>query len=504
MVSVAFYTLGCKLNQLESESIADAFRRRGFAVFPREEKAGDPPPAPEPAFLSGREPDILIINTCTVTGKAEQKARRLIRGALRDYPFSRVLVTGCYAQMEAERLEALEGEIAAEKSPARASGNPWEKRLFVIPGGGKDRLLDLPDFLADLSPETGFRAWVESQKRGPEEAGEKSFRFSPGDFSFHSRAFLKIQDGCDNRCSYCRVSLARGGSRSEEAGRVLAALKALEEKGYAEAVLTGLNISQYRDPAGPESSGKSRDLAWLLGRLLEGTGEIRLRLSSLEPDGFSPELLEVISSPRIRPHFHLSVQSGSALILEKMRRSYRSAQVEDLVRRLRTVKDDPFLACDIITGFPGETGAEFEKTRELCRGIGFAWIHAFPYSPRPGTEAWTFRGKVGEREASCRVEELSSLARNGRREYVSRWIGRELEAITEAPRTEPSALPGNGEDLRAGVTENYLKVLIHPGKGLPPGRRLRCRLRDSTALPGWDRFDALAEAVPKARQGSAD
>ncbi|MDR2617294.1 MAG: tRNA (N(6)-L-threonylcarbamoyladenosine(37)-C(2))-methylthiotransferase MtaB [Treponema sp.] len=462
MPSAALYTLGCKLNQLESESIADAFRKEGFLVVPLGEDA------PE-------RPDILVINTCTVTSHSEQKARRAIRKALRDYPESALIVTGCYAQLEAEALEALE---AWEESPAG-------KRLFVIPGENKDRILDLPRFLTgNMSLGIPVKDLVRDfaapvPEGGCESAG--SFRFSPADFSFHSRAFLKIQDGCDNRCAYCRVSIARGKSRSLGAKEVLAGLKALEEKGYGEAVLTGVNISQYRDP-------QKRDLGGLLEYLLNETASIRLRLSSIEPGIFDPLFIRAVSHERVQPHFHLSLQSGSASVLARMGRSYTPAEAGEGISLLRAAKNDPFLACDIIAGFPGESQEEFEKTFEFCRETGFAWIHAFPFSRRPGTAAWNFTDLVNEKEAGLRVERLGGLALEGRKRYVRRWLGKETEVIPEADQ-------GKSPGFAAGVSANYLKILIRL-KGMPrpeAGKILRCRISGEPAREA--RFDAEGEMI---------
>jgi threonylcarbamoyladenosine tRNA methylthiotransferase MtaB len=479
MFSISVYTLGCKLNQLESESLADAFRREGFSVLPWKEEgdAGSP----------GEEPDILLINTCTVTSRSEQKARREIRRCLREHPRSVLIVTGCYAQVEAEALEALE-------RPA-VSG---EKRLFVAPGGMKDRILDLPGFLASDGGAASLReltaAWASGLPGTGRIATGSSFRFSPVDFSFHSRAFLKIQDGCDNRCTYCRVSIARGLSRSLASEQVLSSLKALEARGYGEAVLTGVNISQYRDPA-------VQDLGGLLEYLLEGTDTVRLRLSSIEPEVFSPRFVRAVSAPRVRPHFHLALQSGSAAVLSRMGRRYTPEQAREDIGLLRSAREDPFLACDIIAGFPGETGEEFERTYEFCREIGFAWIHAFPFSRRPGTAAWNFKNQVSEREAGRRAALLAELAHRGRREYIRRWIGKETEAVAEAVRgVAPGFVPA--------VTANYLKVFV-PFKGVPspsPGRTLRCRLvREAenaagnaeipAKIPQRYRFDAEAEII---------
>jgi threonylcarbamoyladenosine tRNA methylthiotransferase MtaB len=435
----AVETLGCKLNLLESEAIAASFKKAGFTLAPR-----------------GAAADIFVINTCTVTSKAEQKARRVIRAALKNNPRCRVVVTGCYAQLNAEALAALETEL-----PAALDAPP---RIFVVPGDLKPSLLKLPrDLLAGGVSHTT--------------PATDPFAYKTDNFSFHSRAFLKIQDGCDYACAYCRVALARGKSVSLDSDIALARLRELEGRGYGEAVLTGVNIGQYRDSSG-------RDLAGLLAYLLENTSGIALRLSSLEGGEITAEFLDVIRDRRIRPHFHLSIQSGSAAVLERMGRRCAPEDIERNIAALRERKGDPFLACDIIAGFPGETPAEFEETRLLCARAGFAWIHAFPYSKRPGTAAASFGNPVSEREASARVECLGALASSGRAAYVRRWLGRTVEAVPEKP---DAALPG----FSAAVSENYIRLLIpHLGGPPAPGKTLLCRIAP-LADKAAGRFDAL-------------
>ncbi|GHU12813.1 tRNA (N(6)-L-threonylcarbamoyladenosine(37)-C(2))-methylthiotransferase MtaB [Spirochaetia bacterium] len=447
---VSFYTLGCKLNQLETESVAGAFRAAGFEVLPWE---------------SRRRASLILINTCTVTSKAEQKARRLIRLALRENG-APLIVTGCYAQLEAAVLAALR------------TGHGNGRRLFVVPGAEKDRLLDLPRFLAgapfteDTAPAM-LEKWLGLQSEG---GADGSFRFSPADFSFHTRPFLKIQDGCDRRCAYCRVPLARGGSRSLAAPEVLARLTALESQGAAETVLTGVNIAQYRCP----QSG--RDLGELLAFLLDNTTGIAIRLSSIEPE---PGILngafkKALSHPRLRPHFHLSLQSGSAAVLAAMYRPYGPEQVRESIAALRTAKCDPFLACDIICGFPGETEEDFGQTYRLCEETGFAWIHGFPFSPRPGTAAFSRKNRVSERETESRLERLLELSQAGRNAYAARWVGKTVDAVA----------------LDSGLlTANYLRISVPSGgesPALPPGGAFRCHIiqaLDSRC------FDAAGEIV---------
>jgi threonylcarbamoyladenosine tRNA methylthiotransferase MtaB len=258
----------------------------------------------------------------------------------------------------------------------------------------------------------------------------------------------------------------------------------LERKGFTEVVLTGVNISLYFD------SGLG--LPELLEFLLAGTKTIRLRLSSIEPDEITGDFFRVLANPRIRPHFHLSLQSGSTEILSKMGRSYTTEDIEKTVALLRKVKGDLFLACDIIAGFPGENDREFEKTFSMLERTGFAWIHAFPFSPRPGTPAFDFPGKVNEKDTVKRVRQLTDLASKSRRDYINRWKGKELEAVIEAGKKLPNGFVN-------AVSENYLKLLVNCGDdpGPAPGALIRCRILENGVskdkFPGH--FDAPAEIV---------
>jgi threonylcarbamoyladenosine tRNA methylthiotransferase MtaB len=482
------FTLGCKLNQLESEAIADSFKKAGFRLVPWD--------------LCSGEPRILIINTCTVTSKADQKARRMIRKLLKDNPESCVIVTGCYAQLDAEKIRTLEdfpcnfSRKGAEAhrtfgTRRREEKKETERRLFVL--GGEERvasaaeaksaLLGLPDYLLGaISNEPDkplpylIEAWM--LNTGFVTRNDSVFDFKPEEFSFHSRGFLKIQDGCDNNCAYCRVRLARGQSVSLNSEAVLERLRAFEAKGCPELFITGVNITQYSD----DDAGIG--LAGLLDLLLKGTSTIALRLSSLEPECIDTQLASVLAHPRIRPHFHLSVQSGSDAILKKMRRVYSVNTVDKAVSLLRSAKDNPFLACDIITGFPGETETEFAATLGFCEKTRFAWIHAFPYSRRPGTAAFSFGDPVRDFDKTRRVQGLGALALLGRKEYTKAWLGKELSAVVEKAKHESS------QRQCSAVSENYLKLLVNcNGVVPPPGSSIRCT---PVSACEDENFDAVA------------
>jgi threonylcarbamoyladenosine tRNA methylthiotransferase MtaB len=443
MITISVQTLGCKLNQLESEALAEAFEKEGFCLV--SDNAGA---------------DIYIINTCTVTSKAEQKARRMIRKAHRDYPESCVIITGCYAQLKPDELANIDNQQNQNDKSVPVSS----KRIFVVSGDNKSRILDLPKYLM----QSAVSHWELSSiledwfQHNAEVSPQDRFRFNANSFSNHSRAFLKIQDGCNNACTFCAVHLARGKSVSLNSEELLRRLQVLEKAGYGEAVLTGVNINQYDD-------GKN-DFAHLLNILLEGTKRIALRISSIEPDLINDDFIQSIRNPRIRPHFHLSVQSGSDEILKAMNRRYTASKVLHAIEKLREAKTDPFIACDIIAGFPGEDEKSFEETITLCEQVRFSWIHAFPYSPRPGTAAARLPHPVPERTAVERVERLIRLAEQGRSEYITQNIGKELQVIIEDNGTE--------SDCAIGITENYLRTSIQlsADEVLKPGTTARCKI----------------------------
>jgi threonylcarbamoyladenosine tRNA methylthiotransferase MtaB len=431
---VAFQTLGCKLNQLETESVADTFLDAGAEIVPFHVPA-----------------DLYVVNTCTVTSKAEQKARHDIRAALARVPHAVVVATGCYAQMEPAALASL------------------GSRVVVISGDLKASILSLARWLSDNWQGHGdlYHAVLEWQAtlRG-DAASLDRFAFHPEHFAMHSRPALKVQDGCNNRCSYCRVCLARGPSVSLSAQEVLARVRRLEEAGKAEVVLTGVNLAQYRS--------EGFDFPGLLSLLIEETNSIKFRISSYEPERVDDAFLAAFSSPRVRPHLHLSVQSGCTDTLRRMARPYGAEEVRRAVQALRAVREDPFLAADIIAGFPGETDAEFETSFSLLSELEFAWIHAFPFSPRPGTRAATMRPHVPERVVRLRVERLLALAACGKATYIGRWLGREVEMIVEHETA--------GLQRIIGTTENYLKAeLVGDEHGdLSPGRAVSIVLQGAS------------------------
>jgi threonylcarbamoyladenosine tRNA methylthiotransferase MtaB len=406
-MKAGFYTLGCKLNQSETEALADAFCRAGHAAAGFDEAA-----------------DLYILNTCTVTSKSEQKARRVLRKILADSR-APVIVTGCYAETEKDRLTAEFGG-----------------RVFVAGIREKSFLPDLALFLAERAADIPCADAVAAFFSGiPENPGGGEFRLAAARYRFHTRAFLKIQDGCDNRCSYCRVCFARGPSVSLEAEEVLRRFRGLESGGYREIVLTGVNLMAYR------SGGTT--LEGLVGRILSDGGGARVRVSSLEPEGVTENLARVLSHPRVCPHFHLPLQSGSDSVLRAMRRRYTAAGALDAVKLLRAAKPGAFIAADIITGFPGESAEDHRRTESLVREMELAALHVFPFSRRPGTAAWNMGGRAPERVVRERAAALRGLCEESRSRYAAAQTGRRLEVIIEK-----TSAAGDWE----GLSENYLTV----------------------------------------------
>lgn len=409
---VGFHTFGCKLNQFETEALASSFKTQGFALVPFEQEA-----------------DAYVVNTCTVTCRADHKARALIRSLVRSRPHALLIVTGCSAELNAGALSSL-GE-----------------NVLVIPQSQKASLLDLPRILGgggdaqgDLRVLGRRSTTVPRDIFSPVTVPRDIFSLTAGAHNFRTRAYLKVQDGCDSRCAYCRVPLARGPSVSLTPAEAVRRSVELEKLGYREVVITGVNIASY--------CSEGIVLHRLLRLLLEATKRIRFRLSSLEPECVTEVLGEVIAHQRICPHFHIPVQSGSDSVLGRMRRRCLTGRIHGAVSLLRAMKEDPYIAADIITGFPGETEAEFAETRDLVQKLSFAALHVFPFSPRPGTGAFSLRPAVPERTRHQRARELRAMGRLSSSSYAQSWVGRDVEVLLEG-----------GEGMRAwGVSGNYLKV----------------------------------------------
>jgi threonylcarbamoyladenosine tRNA methylthiotransferase MtaB len=408
MTTVAIATLGCKVNQFESESLMDSLEQKGYTLVPAGEKA-----------------DVVIVNTCTVTHRADFQSRQMIRRAVRSGPDSLVIVTGCYSQVSPEAAEKIEGV-------AYLLGNSEKARI--------------PDLLPLMQQGRMPRVQVGDVLK------ETSFSEEPVySFHRHTRAFLKIQDGCDAYCSYCIVPYARGPSRSLSPERVIENLRRLKERGFKEVVLTGVHIGGFGSDLRPATSLKG-----LLERIEEEESPARIRLSSIEPLDFSGGLIDLLSgSSKVCPHFHIPIQSGDDVILERMHRNYDRSFLVTLIQEIHRRIPGVSIGADVIAGFPGETEERFESTCELIDSLPFSYLHVFPFSKRKGTPASTFPEAVGNREIKSRAEKLRELGKGKRLAFYRQLLHRKVEVLIEG------RVGKKGSPLR-GLTRNYIPVRLAP------------------------------------------
>jgi threonylcarbamoyladenosine tRNA methylthiotransferase MtaB len=391
------FTLGCRLNQHDTAAIRAELLAAGFAVVP-----------------AGESPDWVIINTCTVTQRADQEARQLIRRIGRASPGARLVVTGCYAQRAPEDVRRLPGVAAVLGTGERS------RITEVLRGGveGAPRRVD-PVLFADESGDLRGMHVGPGRARRPIDVGKPVF------FG-RTRALLKVQDGCDSFCTYCIVPLVRGRSRSLPLGTALEQARRLLEAGFFEIVLTGADLGRYGWDLGDRS---------LLPRLLEGILALgdghRVRLSSIEPNKIDPAVLDLLATePRLCRHLHLPLQSGSARVLGAMRRSYAPGDylaLAELVARAGPAG----IGADVIVGFPGETDADFAETRALLAAAPVTYLHVFRYSPRPGTAAAVRADAPPATVAHARSEELRALGAEKARAFRARLVGRLLPVLVE-------------------------------------------------------------------------
>jgi threonylcarbamoyladenosine tRNA methylthiotransferase MtaB len=390
--TVSVLTLGCKLNQADSEAIVRRLAGDGVRVSDKPTRGAD-------AF---------VINSCSVTHVADSKARHLVRMARRLSPGAEIVLTGCYAETAPHNI--------AEATGADA----------VLPNGEK---LSIPERLLER-----LRA------RGDPTAGCPA----PTSGGLRTRAFVKIQEGCNELCAFCIVPYTRGREVSTAIDRVVDIVRAREADGACEVVLTGTQLGNFGRDLGWREQGPRR----LLEALLERTSVPRIRLSSLQAQDISPSLLHLWNDPRLCPHFHLPLQSGSDAVLKRMRRRYTSAGYLGAVKLIRERVPDVAVTTDVIAGFPGETEADFEATLALCRVAEFAAIHAFPYSRRPHTSAALMRDDVPTPGRRQRLERLLEVGRQSSTAFRRRFLGRTMDVLWE------EKVHGSWR----GLTGNYLRV----------------------------------------------
>ncbi len=411
MTTVSVATLGCKVNQFESEALIDALEQRGYAVVPFEEGA-----------------DITIINTCTVTHRADFQSRQMVRRATRSNPNSLVVVAGCYPQVEADTLLKMKGAH------------------YLLGNGEKSRI---PDYLPSMQVGKFPRVQVGDIQK------ERLFSEIPlHSFHRHTRAFLKIQDGCNAYCSYCIVPHARGRSRSLPPERVVQNLKLLKERGFKEVVLTGIHLGAYgRDLIPPFP------LENLLRHLEKEDTPDRIRLSSIEPGDFSSELISALAqSLKVCSHLHIPFQSGDDDVLKKMKRDYDRSFLSDLVQRLHRRIPNLSIGADVIVGFPEETEEKFNHTYELVESLPFSYLHVFPFSKRKGTPAFQFPQRVNEKEIKKRAGAMRELGKQKRLAFYRQYLHQELSVLLEGRREKETG-------KRKGLSRNYIPVVITARNG---------------------------------------
>jgi threonylcarbamoyladenosine tRNA methylthiotransferase MtaB len=410
-------TLGCKTNQFESAAMEERLQGAGYSHVPFEAGA-----------------DLVVVNTCTVTAATDAESRKLIRRARRLNGDCRVVVTGCYAQIDPAALSVIPG-------------------VSLVIGNEEKR------DLLELLTEEGTRV---SDIRRTEVASVPTLSV----FTERSRAFVQIQNGCDAFCSYCIIPYARGPSRSVPPEEVAGQIRRLVEAGYPEIVLTGIHIGGYGSDLAPPQS-----LLSLLRLLEEQTGVARLRLGSIEPTEISSELIEVVaSSDVICPHFHIPLQAGDDDVLRAMNRNYTAAFFSDVVMDIRRRLPDAAIGIDVIAGFPGETEAQFKNTFRLIEALPVTHLHVFPFSRRPGTPAAQMSRQVPGDEIRSRAARLRELGEEKGRAFAGAFIGRELEVVVET---------GKERAMRRGLSRNYLTVFF-PEDEEEQGRMARVLIREWT------------------------
>ncbi len=424
MESVALYNLGCKVNAYETEAMGQILREKGYRIVPFQEKA-----------------DIYIVNTCTVTNIADRKSRQMLHRARQLNPDAVVVAVGCYVQTGQEAVER-------DECIDLAVGNNRKKDIAQI----------LETYLAERKNKTldGTTIPDIGQIHEYEEMQLKLTRE-------HTRAYIKIQDGCNQFCSYCAIPYARGRVRSRREEDILREVRGMAEAGYREIVLTGIHISSYgidfarggRD----EYNGKSA-LVELTEKICGVPGLERIRLGSLEPRVVTRETAKRLADlPKLCPHFHLSLQSGCDATLKRMNRHYTAGEYYDCVGRLREVFDFPAVTTDVIVGFPGETEEEFAESRAFLEKVDFYEMHVFKYSRRSGTAAASMPEQISDEVKTRRSGELLAMGAGQARKFRERYIGRTAEVLLEERREI------DGRSLLVGHTKDYVKVAVEETQG---------------------------------------
>ncbi len=397
----AFRTLGCRLNQFETDSIVTDFHKAGYEIVPFEEEA-----------------DVYIVNTCTVTNQSDQKSKNTINQAVR-FAGNKGLtvVTGCMVESQKEYLENR------------------SELTYVVDNKQKSSVFPLVD------------AHFNGEVLHPSDFKQDLFNFSVVEKGFHTRSMIKIQDGCNNFCTYCIVPKVRGRATSRPEEDVLNNIKSVLKSGYKEVVLTGVNISRYK-------SGTT-NFEDLVEKVLEIPGDFRVRISSIEPEGFTDKFIKLFEHPKLCEHLHLCLQSGSDEVLKQMRRFYSVSHFRELMGKFKSVYSDFNFTTDIIVGFPGETDELFKETYDVVKELGFSHIHTFKYSVRKGTIAEKMPNHLPMKIKNERSALIRELAEENKLKYRQGFIGKEQRVLVEKPKARHGA---------KGYGQNYIPVAIENAK----------------------------------------
>ena len=418
---IAITTLGCKANQYDSEVIRQSCENNRFTIVP-----------------SSGEADVYIVNTCTVTGSTDYQSRQLIRKIHRRHPSAIIVVTGCYAQVSPEEIKKIPGVS------------------LVLGNVDKDTLVE--KILHSIHPDEQVHT------QAPKESA--AVQRGPTRFATKTRFFLKIQDGCNSRCTYCIIPTARGRSRSMAPGEVIRHLSNISQSGHKEVVLTGIHLGAYGLDLTPPTT-----LFKLLEDLENARPIIRLRLSSIEPNEIDDRLIRFIAvSDLVCPHLHLPLQSGSDTVLRRMNRRYSAGYFHDTIKSLAQAIPDIALGVDVIVGFPGESDDQFKETLELIHALPVTYLHVFPFSPRAGTPAASFPDRVHGDIVKERARILRQLSTAKREQFYGRFAGQTMPVLIESSRNEKTG-------LLKGFSRNYVPVLLDGPDGLM-NREIEVRIRE--------------------------
>lgn len=433
MKKAALHNLGCKVNAYETEAMQEMLEKAGYEIVPFKEGA-----------------DLYVINTCTVTNIADRKSRQMLHRARKMNPDAVVVAAGCYVQ-------AKEKEIQVDDCIDIVLGNNKKQNLIeALEEYERTHNADCnvtENEKNAKNQENDRKAEIKMEEIGKTKEYENLHLTKPGD---HTRAYIKVQDGCNQFCTYCIIPYARGRVRSRSMEDVTEEVRTLAENGYKEVVLTGIHLSSYGI-----DFDKERHLLNLIRAVHQIEGIERIRLGSLEPGIITEEFAEAISKlPKMCPHFHLSLQSGCDATLKRMNRRYTSEEYAERCGILRKYFENPALTTDVIVGFPGETEEEFEASRNFVDSIDFYETHIFKYSRREGTKAAVMPDQVSEGKKSVRSAEMIEMGEQKRRAYEESFIGKEVEVLVE------EEIERNGEIFWTGHTKEYIKIALQSRENL--------------------------------------